>query len=219
MIDFILHKENCTKHEAILKAKAMVEGEAVEMPQNGAGKLGREKEAERTALLEQVFTYFKNGVHNSGPAREYLAKRCLDYTRTEVGYNSGQFHHGKRKDEGLIRACVEHGILLGLGTKSRTGNPAYKPFGKWCVAFPLRNEGYRITGLYFRSGGRPAAVDRLAGILPGSATPQEQRTPADLQAACDILFESIILKVGELDGSFRQFFEKLKGFGPCKQSV
>ena len=33
---------------------------------------------------------------------------------------------------------------------------------------------------------------------------------ADLQAACDILFESIILKVDELDGSLRQFFEKLK---------
>ena len=33
---------------------------------------------------------------------------------------------------------------------------------------------------------------------------------ADLQASCDILFESIILKVDELDGSLRQFFEKLK---------
>ena len=158
VIDFILHKEGCTKHEAILRAKAMVEGTAcpdlsgaVETSQNGAGNPDRSNEAERTALLEQVFTYFKNGVHNSKPAREYLAGRCLDYTKTEVGYNSGQFHHGKRKDEALIRACVEHGILLDLGTKSRTGNPAYKPFGKWCVAFPLRDEAYRITGLYFRS--------------------------------------------------------------------
>ncbi len=32
----------------------------------------------------------------------------------------------------------------------------------------------------------------------------------DLQTACDILFESIILKVDELDGSLRQFFERLK---------
>ena len=32
----------------------------------------------------------------------------------------------------------------------------------------------------------------------------------DLQMACDILFESILLKVDELDGSLRQFFEKLK---------
>jgi len=32
----------------------------------------------------------------------------------------------------------------------------------------------------------------------------------DLQTACDILFESILLKVDELDGSLRQFFERLK---------
>ena len=32
----------------------------------------------------------------------------------------------------------------------------------------------------------------------------------DLLCACDILFESIILKVDELDGSLRQFYEKLK---------
>jgi len=34
----------------------------------------------------------------------------------------------------------------------------------------------------------------------------------DLQIACDILFESIVLKVDELDGSLRQFFERLKSF-------
>ena len=37
-------------------------------------------------------------------------------------------------------------------------------------------------------------------------------TPEDLQAACDILFESIVLKVDELDGSLRQFFERLKEY-------
>ena len=35
---------------------------------------------------------------------------------------------------------------------------------------------------------------------------------ADLQTACDILFESILLKVDELEGSLRQFFEKLKTY-------
>jgi energy-coupling factor transporter ATP-binding protein EcfA2 len=34
----------------------------------------------------------------------------------------------------------------------------------------------------------------------------------DLQAACAIMFESILLKVDELDGSLRQFYEKLKAF-------
>jgi DNA primase len=34
--------------------------------------------------------------------------------------------------------------------------------------------------------------------------------PDDLRDACDILFESIVLKVDELDGSLRQFFENVK---------
>lgn len=34
----------------------------------------------------------------------------------------------------------------------------------------------------------------------------------DLQTACEILFESILLKVDELDGSLRQFFERLKAY-------
>lgn len=37
-------------------------------------------------------------------------------------------------------------------------------------------------------------------------------TKEDLQAACDILFESIVLKVDELDGSLRQFFERMKSY-------
>ena len=38
----------------------------------------------------------------------------------------------------------------------------------------------------------------------------------DLRRACDILFESIILKVDELDGSLRQFFERLKEYAKTK---
>jgi len=40
--------------------------------------------------------------------------------------------------------------------------------------------------------------------------------PEDLLAACEILFESIVLKVDELDGSLRQFFEKLKDYVRAK---
>lgn len=34
----------------------------------------------------------------------------------------------------------------------------------------------------------------------------------DLRLACEVLFESIVLKVDELDGSLRQFFESLKAY-------
>ena len=34
--------------------------------------------------------------------------------------------------------------------------------------------------------------------------------PQDLQIACDILFDAIMLKVDELDSSLRQFFDRMK---------
>src|SRR5690606_25915064 len=42
-------------------------------------------------------------------------------------------------------------LLLDLGLKSRTGDTAYKPFGKWCIVFALRNQAGEIVSLYFRS--------------------------------------------------------------------
>jgi len=140
VIDFVMNKENCTKHEAILKAKEMIGG-SLSKPIN---------ELSKTIILTKIFTYFKNGVHNSKPAKEYLQKRGLDFTKTTVGYNSGQFHHGQRKDEALIKAYLKYGILLDLGTKSRTGSKAYKPFGKWGIVFPLKNKKDEIVSLYFR---------------------------------------------------------------------
>ena len=145
VIDFILYYEKCTKHEAIKKAIAIIGGE------NKTAAPTKNNNTEKTLFLDRMFTYFKNAIHNSPPAKEYLQKRGLDFKQIEVGYNAGQFHHGTRKDEALIKECLEYGILLDLGMKARTGDTAYKPFGKWCVCFALRNKENNITGLYFRS--------------------------------------------------------------------
>jgi hypothetical protein len=98
-----------------------------------------------------MFTYFKNAIYNSKPAQDYLQSRKLDFTKIEVGYNSGQFHHGTRKDETLIRECLQAGLLSETGKQSKTGEPAYNVFGKWCMVFALRNEQNQVTGMYFRS--------------------------------------------------------------------
>ncbi len=152
VIDFIMHKENLTKREAILKAQSMISG-ATTPTKPPTEEPARKVYAEpsRRTVLTQLFTYFKNAIHNSKPAQEYLQSRCLDFTKTEVGYNSGQFHHGSRRDKQLIQSCIKLGLLLDLGTKSRTGNPAYKPFGKWGIVFALRNKSNEIVSLYFRS--------------------------------------------------------------------
>jgi DNA primase len=146
VIDFILHKESCTKHEAIKKAVEIIGGE-----QRQYTEAEKNKRQSATDFLERMFTYFKNAVHNSPPAKEYLQSRCIDFKNTEVGYNAGQFHHGTRKDEALIKECLEYGILLDLGMKARTGDTAYKPFGKWCIVFAMRNQANEIVSLYFRS--------------------------------------------------------------------
>jgi DNA primase len=151
VIDFILYKENCSRSEAIEKAKAMISGGAKD-----ATMLSREE------FLLEMFTYFRNAVHNSAPAKAYLKHQGLDHTRLEIGYNSGQFHHGSRKDETLIENCLQVGLLLDKGqTNSRTGEKAYSPFGKQFLVFALRDRHHRISGLYFHSIANEAAPKNL----------------------------------------------------------
>lgn len=152
VIDFIMYQEKCTKHEAILKAQDFI----------GIPNLPRTKPQpkpenpkptpeERAVFLNKMFTYFKNAVYNSKPAQDYITGRKLDFTKLDIGYNSGQFHHGARKDETLINQCLQHGLLIDKNIKARTGEPAYNVFGKTCIVFALRNKQNQVTGLYFRS--------------------------------------------------------------------
>ena len=140
VIDFIMHKEQISKHEAILKAKELIGGTASPVQQ-----------LTRAAILSKMFIYFKNAIHNSQPAKDYIEGRNLDHTKLEIGYNSGQFHHGTRKDQYLIDSCVKVGLLSRSGTNSRTGGPAYKPFGKNGIVFPLKGKDGKIISLYFRN--------------------------------------------------------------------
>lgn len=145
VIDFILYKENCTKHEAIKKAEEI-------LGNTEPNKKDRyQKDLSREQFLGNMFQYFRNAINNSKPAKDYLQKRSLDFTRLEVGYNSGQFHHGARKDENLINQCLEYGLLIDKGIIGRTGEKAYGVFGKWSICFALKNKQNEVTGLYFRS--------------------------------------------------------------------
>jgi DNA primase len=162
VIDFILHKENCSKREAILKAKTLIQG-----TQSPAVALTR------AAVLTKMFIYFKNAIHNSGPAKAYLESRNLDYQNIEVGYNSGQFHHGARKDQYLIASCLKAGLLLDKGITGRTGEKAYSVFGKGGIVFGLKNLSGQTVGLYFRNiqskgaGGRHYYLKERQGLYPG----------------------------------------------------
>ncbi|HFG0578560.1 toprim domain-containing protein [Flavobacterium psychrophilum] len=145
VIDFILHKENCTKHEAINKAVEILGHKEPNKNERYQQDLSREQ------FLGNMYQYFKNAISNSKPAKEYLQSRSLDNKKIEVGYNGGQFHHGARKDETLINQCLEYGLLIDKGNKGRTGETAYTVFGKWCIVFALKNKENKVVSLYFRS--------------------------------------------------------------------
>lgn len=145
VIDFILHKENCTKHEAINKAVEILGHKEPNKNERYQQDLSREQ------FLGNMYQYFKNAISNSKPAKDYLKSRSLDNKKIEVGYNGGQFHHGARKDETLINQCLEYGLLIDKGNKGRTGETAYNVFGKWSICFALRNKENKVVSLYFRS--------------------------------------------------------------------
>ena len=155
-----MHKENSSKHEAIKQAENLITGD------QGIRVTSKE------IFLEKMFSYFKNAVHNSKPAQEYIGSRKLDFTKLSIGYNAGQFHHGTRKDETLIGQCLQYGLLIDAGLTSKTGDKAYKVFGKSCIVFALKNQKNQITGLYFRStinndNARHFYLKDRSGLYPG----------------------------------------------------
>jgi len=216
VIDFIMYMEKCTKHEAILKAQEFIgilnPTASQPKPTPKPDKLEPSDE-ERATFLNNMFTYFKNAVYNSKPAKEYIQSRKLDHTKLEIGYNSGQFHHGTRKDETLIKQCLETGLLIDNNIVARTGQPAYNVFGKNCIVFALRNKQNQVTGLYFRStindkDQRHYYLRDRQGLYPGYPKPETKRL---------ILTEAIIdaatLLQNQEPGTRNQDFEILALYG------
>ena len=95
-----MHKESCTKHEAIERCKAMIAGAAggaVAAPVPAAYRPKPLTALTRPAVLHRCFTYYANAVSMTRAAQDYLESRGLDYRQLaarglEVGYNSGQMH-------------------------------------------------------------------------------------------------------------------------------
>ena len=140
VIDFIQLQDKCSKHEAILKAKTLLGMPGITKKENKVPT-----ELSKIGLLTKVFGYFSNALPNSKSAKGYLKTRHLSCEVLEIGYHSGQYHHGVRKDMALIESSVTYGLLK--------PNPSggYFVFGKGCICFALKNKSNQITGLYFRN--------------------------------------------------------------------
>jgi DNA primase len=156
VIDFVMHKENISKHEALkkcielLQSVPSVKSVAPNHPTTSIPSVSSVSTS-KEQFLQNIFTYFKNAVLASNPAKQYLQQRQLNYKQIEVGYNSGQFHHGQRKEEQLIEQSLQYGLLLDKNLLNNKGGKAYSVFGKNCIVFALRNPHHEIVSLYFRS--------------------------------------------------------------------
>jgi len=125
-IDFIMYKESCTKHEAIEKAKSLLNH--VEIKPISEQKQPTPPEPEtNTEILSKIFNYFRNGfiMRKDNKARNYLQNRNLDVSKLEnlgitFGYNSAQFHHRGRISEQDMKLCELSGLLIKSSNGSRT---------------------------------------------------------------------------------------------------
>jgi DNA primase len=194
-IDFIMKKEGCTKHEAILKAKDLL----------GVATTPADTESfTKTAVLAKIFTTFKNGMQRSVVGRQYLEGRGLDPERLEVGYNSGQYHHNGKVNDRLLASYVKYGLLK-PGVKG-----GHQVFGKGCVCFALKNKAGQVTGLYFRSTmeangngnhARHFYLKDRQGLYPGYPAPDTRKlilTEAVIDAATLLQEEEIVKEYGIL---------------------
>jgi DNA primase len=189
------------KHKGILKAGEMVEGRAAKDPNPASTLYPLPSTLVKIAILTKMFNYFKSAVYNSPPAKEYLKNRSIDWLKTDVGYNTGQFHHGTRKDEALIQSCLQVGLLNDVGLKSKTGDKAYSVFGKYSLCFALRNKENQVTGLYFRStvnesNQKHYYLKEREGLYPGYPKAETKiliLTEAIIDAATLLQIESIAL--------------------------
>ena len=144
VIQFVQDYEKLTKHEALKKCTSLITD--YKLPIMNVVTVKQEPTTTaivNTYFIEKMFLSFRKGLLCSEPAKEYCKSRNLDFDKLEVGFNSGQFHHGVKKEEKLINDALQCGLLILGGTNSRTGGQAYKPFGNKSILFPL-NPDYAL---------------------------------------------------------------------------
>ncbi|MCP4438006.1 MAG: toprim domain-containing protein, partial [Aureispira sp.] len=172
-IDFIMKKEACTKHEALVKAKAF---------------LGYVKptKASDSLSLTKVFKSFQNGLEQTKKAKTYAKTRGLEHG--QIGYNSGQLHH--RKSEDFIQSLVKLSLLT-ITKNSR------RVWAKGCLVFPLLDTSGKVVSLYGRKieGGGHYYLSGRSGLYPSylaAATEKVILTESIIDAATLLQLPKIV---------------------------
>ncbi len=144
-IQFIELKENCSKHEALVKAASLLNGNTITSAQPAAAKLFIETAPlEKIAVVTKLFKYFTKALPLTKKAVDYLEGRAINYKLHEAGYNSGDWHH-KLNEKNFIVSCEQYGLLR---PRAAAG---FNVWAKDCIIFPLKNQEGKTISLYGRS--------------------------------------------------------------------
>ena len=188
VIEFIERYEASTgsdysKHEAILKAKSMIDPAAdiIQRPMTQLNEAEQDKELlPRLAVIGKLMQESRGSFKRTAAAKEYLRSRGLDPDKTHAGYMGGDL--GKGWNERLQQSAIALGIL------KRT-NDTVSPVFKNVVLFFTKNEKGQVIDLYGRlinpnGSGKPAPngsgrhfylSGNHQGIYPGYPEPATRK--------------------------------------------
>jgi len=171
VIEFIERYEKKGKHEAILKAKSMIDlsADIIRKPMIQPNEPELDKELlPRLAVIGKLMQESRGSYKRTATAKEYLRSRGLDPDKTQTGYMGGDL--GKGWNEKLQQSAIALGIL------KRT-NDTVSPVFKNVVLFFTKNEKGQVIDLYGRSINQNGAGKHFylsgnhQGIYPGYPEP------------------------------------------------
>lgn len=191
-LQFIQLKENCSKHDAIMKAQSMLSLQG-EIPQSGEAlvkattlltgnvvapeaklfiveqseipmNIGKATPLEKIAVLTKAFKGFSKALPLTKQGVAYVQSRGLDYKLHEIGFIGDGYHHVLAKE--FLSSCVKVGLLKALPIQG------YSVWAKSCIVFALKNKDNKIVSLYGRSttnneDSRHFYLTNREGLYPG----------------------------------------------------
>lgn len=188
VIEFIERYDKRGKHEAILKAKNMIDptAEIIQKPTTHPNEPEQDKELlPRLAVIGKLMQESRGSFKRTTAAKGYLRSRGLDPDKTQTGYMGGDL--GKGWNEKLQESAIALGIL------KRT-NDTVSPVFKNVVLFFTKNEKGQVIDLYGRSINQNGAGKHFylsgnhQGIYPGYP---DQRTRKLILTECIIDCETL----------------------------
>lgn len=175
VIEFIERYEKKGKHEAILKAKSMIDPAAdfIQKPMIQSNEAEQDKELlPRLAVIGKLMQESRGSFKRTTAAKEYLRSRGLDPDKTRAGYMGGDL--GKGWNEKLQQSAISLGIL-------KQANDTVSPVFKNVVLFFTKNEKGQVIDLYGRSINQNGAGKHFylsgnhQGIYPGYPEPATRK--------------------------------------------